>query len=38
MSENLTYYPARGYVEAGRYAEQGYRRVRFVKRLRDGSG
>lgn len=31
MTENLAYYPRRGYVETGRGAEDGYQRVFFSK-------
>jgi GNAT superfamily N-acetyltransferase len=33
MTENLAYYPRRGYVETHRAEEDGYRRVYFTKRL-----
>nr|WP_234901471.1 hypothetical protein [Mycolicibacterium fluoranthenivorans] len=33
MSENLTYYPRRGYQETGRRTEDGYRRVYFRKKI-----
>ncbi|MFE1168556.1 GNAT family N-acetyltransferase [Nocardiopsis sp. NPDC058789] len=33
MTENLAYYPRRGYVETGRATEHGFRRVFFSKRL-----
>lgn len=33
MTENLDYYPRRGYVETGRGVQDGYRRVFFTKRL-----
>jgi GNAT superfamily N-acetyltransferase len=33
MTENLTYYPRRGYRETHRAVEHGYRRVHFVKTL-----
>ena len=33
MTENLAYYPARGYAETGRGEQDGYRRVFFAKRL-----
>ena len=33
MTENLNWYPRRGYVEVGRGLEHGYDRVRFEKRL-----
>ena len=31
MTENIAYYPRRGYVETGRGVEDGYRRVYFSK-------
>ena len=34
MTENLTFYPARGYAETGRRIEEGFARVFFGKRLR----
>ena len=33
MTENLAYYPRRGYVESGRGIEHGFTRVYFRKRL-----
>ena len=33
MTENLAYYPRRGFVETGRRVEDGFRRVYFSKRL-----
>lgn len=33
MTENLAYYPRRGYVETGRVEESGFRRVYFRKVL-----
>ncbi|HEY7626739.1 MAG TPA: GNAT family N-acetyltransferase [Ilumatobacteraceae bacterium] len=33
MSENLDYYPRRGFTETGRSAESGYRRVYYSKTL-----
>lgn len=33
MTENLTYYPRRGYVETHREVEDGFNRVFFTKRL-----
>jgi N-acetylglutamate synthase-like GNAT family acetyltransferase len=33
MTENLAYYPRRGYVETGRGSWHGYHRVHFAKRL-----
>lgn len=33
MTENLTYYPRRGYVETGRREDAGFRRVFFEKPL-----
>ncbi|MCV7256313.1 GNAT family N-acetyltransferase [Mycobacterium hackensackense] len=33
MSENLTYYPRRGYQETGRRTEDGYHRVYFRKKI-----
>lgn len=33
MTENLTYYPRRGYEETGRRSEDGFQRVYFRKRL-----
>lgn len=33
MTENLTYYPRRGYVETARVEEAGFRRVYFTKLL-----
>lgn len=33
MTENIVYYPRRGYTETGRGVEDGYRRVFFRKRL-----
>ena len=35
MTENLDYYPRRGYVETGRGVEDGYRRAFFSKTVRD---
>ena len=35
MTENITYYTRRGYVETGRAIDRGYRRVFFTKHLRD---
>jgi GNAT superfamily N-acetyltransferase len=34
MTENLAYYPRRGFVETRRAIEQGYRRVFYTRRLR----
>jgi ribosomal protein S18 acetylase RimI-like enzyme len=34
MTENLAYYPRRGYVETHRAEQNGFRRVFFSKRLR----
>jgi GNAT superfamily N-acetyltransferase len=34
MTENIAYYPRRGYVETHRNGDGGYRRVFFTKRLR----
>jgi GNAT superfamily N-acetyltransferase len=34
MTENLAYYPRRGFVETGRRTEDGFRRVFFAKVLR----
>lgn len=36
MTENLSYYPRRGYAETGRVAEDGFRRVYFRKLLDAG--
>lgn len=36
MTENLAFYPRLGYQEIGRRAEDGYRRVFFLKRLATG--
>jgi ribosomal protein S18 acetylase RimI-like enzyme len=33
MTENLAYYPRRGYAETGRSGDGGFRRVFFAKRL-----
>lgn len=33
MTENIAYYPRRGFREVGRSTEQGFRRVFFVKKL-----
>jgi ribosomal protein S18 acetylase RimI-like enzyme len=33
MTENLAYYPRRGYVETGRGLEDGYRRVFFSRTI-----
>jgi GNAT superfamily N-acetyltransferase len=33
MTENLSYYPRRGYAETGRAEQDGFRRVFFCKRL-----
>jgi GNAT superfamily N-acetyltransferase len=33
MTENLAYYPSRGYAETHRAEQDGYRRVFFSKRL-----
>jgi hypothetical protein len=33
MTENLAYYPRRGFVEIGRRVEDGFRRVYFSKQL-----
>ena len=33
MTENLDYYPRRGYTETGRASQDGYRRVFFTKRV-----
>jgi N-acetylglutamate synthase-like GNAT family acetyltransferase len=37
MTENLTYYPRRGYVETHRGHEDGFDRVHFSKRIGPGS-
>jgi ribosomal protein S18 acetylase RimI-like enzyme len=36
MTQNLRWYPARGFVEVRRGEQDGYRRVWFVKELRGG--
>jgi GNAT superfamily N-acetyltransferase len=38
MTENLTYYPRRGYVETHRASENGFDRVYFTKRIGSGPG
>lgn len=37
MTENLDYYPRKGYVETHRAEQDGYRRVFFTRRLGDDS-
>jgi N-acetylglutamate synthase-like GNAT family acetyltransferase len=38
MTENLAYYPRRGYVETHRASEDGFDRVYFSKRIGSGPG
>jgi GNAT superfamily N-acetyltransferase len=38
MTENLAYYPRRGYVETHRGTENGFERVYFSKRIGSGPG